>query len=92
MGNNLEKKNQWIFIIEVFMESIFLFRLNFFFNLEPFLFFVFSDLRARPQYADAVSANLRAIKRQPNEAGNKYSELYTYFKLAKKISPRYLPK
>ena len=33
-----------------------------------------------------------ALKRQPNEAGNKYSELYTYFRLAKKISPRYLQK
>ena len=47
------------------------------------LFDCFTSLRV----AGCLSA---ALKRQPNEAGNKYSELYTYFKLVKKISPRYL--
>ena len=49
------------------------------------LFDCFTSLRV----AGCLSA---ALKRQPNEAGNKYSELYTYFKLAKKISPIYLQK
>ena len=31
------------------------------FNLQSFLFYVRGSLRARPRYADADSANLRAI-------------------------------
>ena len=39
----------------------FLVQVTFFCNLEPFLFCVRGDMRARPRYADADSANLRAI-------------------------------
>jgi hypothetical protein len=39
----------------------FLVQVTFFYNLEPFLFRVRGDMRARPRYADADSANLRAI-------------------------------
>ena len=39
----------------------FLVQLTFFFNLEPILFHVRGDLRTRRRYADADSANLRAI-------------------------------
>ena len=39
----------------------FLVQVTFFCNLEPFLFRVRGDMRARPRYADADSAKLRAI-------------------------------
>ena len=39
----------------------FLVQVTFFLNLEPFLFHVRGDMRARPRYADADSANLREI-------------------------------
>ena len=39
----------------------FLVQVTFVFNLEPFLFHVRGDMRARPRYADADSANSRAI-------------------------------
>ena len=39
----------------------FLVQVTFFCNLEPFLFYVRGDMRARPRYADADSANLQAI-------------------------------
>jgi hypothetical protein len=39
----------------------FLVHVTFFCNFEPFLFRVRGDMRARPRYADADSANLRAI-------------------------------
>ena len=39
----------------------FLVQVTFFCNLEPFLFRVRGDMRARPRYKDADSANLRTI-------------------------------
>ena len=45
----------------------FLVQVTFFLNLEPFLFHVRSDLRARLRYADMDSANLRAISADKNQ-------------------------
>ena len=39
----------------------FLVLITFFFNLEPFIFYVHGDLRARPRFAVTDSVNLRAI-------------------------------
>ena len=58
----------------------FLVQITFFFNLKPFLFRVRGDLRARPRYADADSANFarnfrgQEIKKFLNDKKNPHAK------------------